>query len=279
MKACETGRSGLPPGVAIRRMAPFVLDPRAAAPQNDWQSEHRPIHTKDTLWQDIVSEYSNLSLTYPCRDRLAAIAGIAERMAAESQDVYVAGLWIKAELINSGKVTLLKEELEPWATVFNRLQPPMAGRGVKGPPTSLLWRVSPTTGKRRERFSEVAPSWSWASVDGGVSFPIISETLVRLAWIVDVGVNVVDGMEKFGQTASAKLTLEGLLMPATWDTGVQGRVSGKDEPINVEGYNANVYGIEQPARCVFDCGIAVLVDQANVKALAVVNVGPTVREV
>ncbi|KAJ9642490.1 hypothetical protein H2199_004871 [Coniosporium tulheliwenetii] len=250
MKACETGRSGLPPGVAIRRMAPFVLDPRAAAPQNDWQSEHRPIHTKDTLWQDIVSEYSNLSLTYPCRDRLAAIAGIAERMAAESQDVYVAGLWIKAELINSGKVTLLKEELEPWATVFNRLQPPMAGRG-----------------------------WSWASVDGGVSFPIISETLVRLAWIVDVGVNVVDGMEKFGQTASAKLTLEGLLMPATWDTGVQGRVSGKDEPINVEGYNANVYGIEQPARCVFDCGMAVLVDQANVKALAVVNVGPTVREV
>lgn len=82
MKACETRRSGLPPGMASRGMAPFSLDQRAVAPEEDL-NESSGLSTKDILWQNIVLEYSNLNLAYPCRDRLAALAGVAERMAAD----------------------------------------------------------------------------------------------------------------------------------------------------------------------------------------------------
>jgi len=43
-------------------------------------------------WNDLVSDYSKLEITYD-RDRLPALAGLAERMQRLRKDNYVAGLW------------------------------------------------------------------------------------------------------------------------------------------------------------------------------------------
>lgn len=109
-------------------------------------------------------------------------------------------------------------------------------------------------------------------MDGGVELPeILSDTNEEFAQIVEVEVKAVDGMEKFGQIASAKLTLEGCLMPATWNTK-SSPLTDIEFPVGIEGHDVTVYSTEGPytqlAKCVFDCGSAVLADQANVKALA-----------
>ncbi|KAL5371193.1 hypothetical protein DPSP01_014433 [Paraphaeosphaeria sporulosa] len=87
------------------------------------------------LWSDIVEDYSKRSLTYG-RDKLVAISGLARILAPVYGLGYVAGLWVK-DLIRS-----------------------------------LLWHRSilePSSANAPAAYR--APSWSWASVDGQVTFP------------------------------------------------------------------------------------------------------------
>lgn len=88
-------------------------------------------------WRCTVAEYSKKSLTYP-DDRLPAIAGLAERARHGSPAGYLCGVWMD-QLAES----LLWEH---------------RGRLVDGT------RVHARQRKRR------APSWSWASVDGQITF-------------------------------------------------------------------------------------------------------------
>lgn len=83
-------------------------------------------------WLRLVEEYSRRQLTFP-DDRLLAISGLADRFGSKLNSNYFAGLW-ESQL-----------------------------------PYGLLWRCTvPQTRPTNER----APSWSWGSIDGPISYNI-----------------------------------------------------------------------------------------------------------
>jgi hypothetical protein len=81
-------------------------------------------------WCSLVEVFTLCSLTQQ-DDKLPAISGLARRIASLTSDEYVVGLW-KAKL-----------------------------------PSQLLWAPEKNPGSRLETY--VGPSWSWVSIDGGVS--------------------------------------------------------------------------------------------------------------
>jgi len=87
-------------------------------------------------WYRMIFEYSQRGLTFP-KDKLPALAGVAQKLADYSGNEYVAGLW--------------KDDLY---------------RGIMWAP---VW-VSEI--KRTETYR--APSWSWSSIDGRVYWPFIA---------------------------------------------------------------------------------------------------------
>jgi hypothetical protein len=88
------------------------------------------------LWQNLVKDYSKCKLTYP-KDKLIAFAGVAKFMMKARTDGYAAGMWEKGSVY----------DLAWWRLSEDREAFP----------------VSETSGR--------APSWSWASVDGEITFP------------------------------------------------------------------------------------------------------------
>lgn len=87
------------------------------------------------LWRGLVEKYSSCSLTNP-RDKLVAIAGLVVGMQPILGE-YLAGMW---------RIGLPRELL--WVTR-------QSGPGSPPPRRSPLYR---------------APSWSWASIDGGIDY-------------------------------------------------------------------------------------------------------------
>ncbi|GAP83086.2 putative flavin-containing monooxygenase [Rosellinia necatrix] len=168
-------------------------------PQPHGKVVHEPLDTElpreidtDNLkeyWREVVEQYTQRQLTFHS-DRLAALAGIASRAHSTSPDVrYYAGLW--SDTLPS---TLL------W-TVERRIE---YGR---------FWdfdsrRVEP----------RIAPTWSWASVTGHVSFLFWKRNFGRGRWAdgpPDMSVIAVDclpaGRNQYGAVHDAKLTVEGYL--------------------------------------------------------------------
>ncbi|PVH79039.1 HET-domain-containing protein [Cadophora sp. DSE1049] len=83
------------------------------------------------FWEYIVSIYSRCDLTFE-KDKLVALSGVARAMKVPMGCEYLAGMW--------------RTELE----------------------RNLLWSVDNKFRRPREYR---APSWSWASVDGGINIP------------------------------------------------------------------------------------------------------------
>ena len=133
------------------------------------------------LWSSVVLDYSQRNLTYPSKDKLVALSGIAEQMVQILGDSYAASFFTR---------TL------PW---------------------SLMWRTSRNdqiSGRIRLAEPKRAPSWSWAKVDGPVYFSMRrKEDLAKryspgdFSMLKDVHVTLVDDSNKFGQVRSAALTL------------------------------------------------------------------------
>ena len=86
-------------------------------------------------WDDIVSGYTRRKLTKRS-DRLIAIAGIAERMQSAYKAPFVAGLW--------GGPFLLRQ---------------------------LLWRPGDQAVVREDTRAQM-PTWSWASINDSVRYPL-----------------------------------------------------------------------------------------------------------
>lgn len=80
------------------------------------------------LWDDLVGDYSSMELTYPAKNKLAALSGIAQRV-YDTAD-YFAGLW------------------EPGLSL------------------NLLWPARSPPDRRPQLYQ--APSWSWASLNAPV---------------------------------------------------------------------------------------------------------------
>lgn len=134
---------------------------------------HRDLKPLSDIWDKIVSLYTGGKLSF-ASDKMVAISGIAQKVAKESGDVYVAGLW--------------RKDIE----------------------LQVLWcQVSP--GRRLKKGSTYrAPSWSWASVDenGYVYYSPRLEGVEHVYYAHVIDVNVVPaGNELFGELAGGELKM------------------------------------------------------------------------
>lgn len=131
-------------------------------------------------WTEVVEAYSGCALTFP-QDKFLAISGMAHTMAPEMGCAYLAGMW--------------RRDLEH----------------------QLLWKV--TTPQRAITDDRTrGPCWSWASRDGGVTFPQWwGGGLIE--WFCEVDAVAVEPAEpseglvepEYGQFQSGTLTLTGRL--------------------------------------------------------------------
>lgn len=128
------------------------------------------------VWYHTVQEYTRRELTLPS-DKLPAIAGMAKAVHDITGDLYLAGLW---------KSNLAYELM--WSS---------------NPPTKFatpsVWR---------------APSWSWASIDNGVSFDKITEDSTLLAKVISCDVTPRSEQAPFGEITHGILEIDGPLKKA-----------------------------------------------------------------
>ncbi|KAN0095064.1 Heterokaryon incompatibility protein (HET) domain containing protein [Hyaloscypha variabilis] len=150
------------------------------------------------VWLGIVSLYTSTDLTRET-DRLVAFSGIAQVVASENDLDYVAGMWIGEGL------PVLKQ---------------------------LVWRCS----ERSHRTPFLgAPSWSWTSFGGQVSFHWMSlrnmGRWVSCAEVVKVQKTLpVHPNPVFGEVKSAILELRGRLVPVEYRSGVFHFLKLSDQP-------------------------------------------------
>jgi hypothetical protein len=113
-------------------------------------------------------------------DRLPAISGIAQRFGSGLSDEYVAGIW---------RNTL---------------------------PFGLLWRPSGTATTSAE---DCAPSWSWASVDCGVSCSTFQSRYLRApvltAKVLHVDIDLLTESSLYGEVRGGSLPLSGRVLSRT----------------------------------------------------------------
>jgi hypothetical protein len=123
-------------------------------------------------WWRYIERYSELALTNESH-RLPAISGIAKIVQDSTSGTYLAGLW-------SGHL-----------------------------PINLGWRRDVMTQKTPSEWR--APSWSWASVEGKVSFDSLYDISDRLLDVLNFNCELLSD-DKTGQVVSGHLTVSGALL-------------------------------------------------------------------
>jgi Heterokaryon incompatibility protein (HET) len=153
------------------------------------ESSSRPLLAK---WKHIVHEYSLLQLTNS-RDKLPALSGLAkefEQVLGKFKYQYLAGLW----------------HIDDENTYVNGMLP------------SMLWAKLHTDPLSKRPVSWRSPTWSWASVDGGISYQW-DRRLKRLD-----AVNFISNLhaqtgpvtgDSTGEIQAAHLSLRGPIVEAT----------------------------------------------------------------
>jgi hypothetical protein len=136
---------------------------------------------KSTLsWGEIVKDYSSRKLTFG-RDKLPALAGLAQKVQTATKHTYVAGLWLETlawDLLWTSRVVYWVHEKPKYS--LNRL--------------------------------ESIPSWSWASVDCRVEMPApiksyLDANVTHHAFILGIE-GLPPGKDAFGQVPGATLNIE-----------------------------------------------------------------------
>lgn len=155
-----------------REMLPDIMPLRSSTEE----LSHRP-------WCRMIHNYTTRAISY-ASDKLPAVSALASRVAQETGDEYLAGLW-RSDLVRS---------LVWYRCVRHRFR----SREAAGP-----WRVDQP---RPEIY--LAPSWSWASYLGVVEFQTAYASLYVLPSVklIDAAV-VVPGRNKYGEVESGSLTL------------------------------------------------------------------------
>lgn len=172
--------------------------PRGFPPQNLFGNEGvaPSVHNCSnpvTTWQGIVEVYSRCRLTFD-KDKLIALAGVAQEISAIMGSEYKAGLF--------------RTDLIP----------------------QLLWKINycrQFNGLRSTRLeSGGTPTWSWASIHGDLAFlrniPAADlDTTMRLAEVLDISTEIATA-NVFGQVSGGILRLSALIyhMPVD-ETGEQ----------------------------------------------------------
>ncbi|KAK1781443.1 heterokaryon incompatibility protein-domain-containing protein [Copromyces sp. CBS 386.78] len=132
------------------------------------------------VWALLVAEYSERRLTKQS-DKLVAISGLAEELSNGWNGItYLAGLW---------------------SYCFRQ---------------NLLWTCTNVTDSK-ERNTDVAPSWSWASLSAKCSLPQPSSgtRVDSLANVLEATVTPLTQIHSFGQLSGGTVCLKGPLLRAT----------------------------------------------------------------
>ncbi|KAF8851360.1 HET-domain-containing protein [Acephala macrosclerotiorum] len=128
---------------ALEQYSQFIKETEAPTQSQLTDSPSSKIESEDSSvkgdrrflseqWHHFVEQYSALNLTHET-DRLPALSGLAKR-ASSVLGVYVAGLWSETFV------------------------------------TNLMWRVDKLDERRAPPTKYIAPSWSWASVNGPATY-------------------------------------------------------------------------------------------------------------
>lgn len=143
------------------------------------QVDDKPGQTAYAAWAKIIHDYSGRSLTYPDKDRLVALAAVAQRFASVFGEDYYAGHF-----------------------------------GIHMP-FDLLWIVDDT--KSRRQRTRRRPTWSWASIDSGViaSLRYIPRYESAMARVEGVHISLVDPAHKYGQASDGGLLMRCMLIHST----------------------------------------------------------------
>ncbi|KAG9196070.1 hypothetical protein G6011_01191 [Alternaria panax] len=132
-------------------------------------------HTVHRHWYNLVDAYSSRSVT-ESTDRILAISGIAERFATFIPKRYIAGLW---------------EDMMPGA---------------------LFWRMKSSNVSDRPTEYQ-GPSWSWASIVGGVQ-RVLDENCMCEVLSIDYELKMADAL--YGAVSSATLHIKGPALHVEW---------------------------------------------------------------
>jgi hypothetical protein len=167
-------------GALLRRVFTTAGDLAAPTPRE-------PGKGRNWRWKRLVEQYSTRKLTMDS-DKLPALSGLANMIARETGDTYLAGLW-KSNLLE--ELNWCVKAYEPTHqcddSEHDHAMPPATKSAVKYP----------------DKYR--APSWSWASIDAEIECHSLDAG--PLATCVDVRVQPL-GKDGFGRVASGKLTLK-----------------------------------------------------------------------
>ncbi|KAH9885083.1 hypothetical protein C8Q73DRAFT_718352 [Cubamyces lactineus] len=146
-------------------------------------------HTSSyAIWRTILVDYSGRLLSKPT-DKLVALAGLAELFERELGPGYLAGLW---------RYSLLSDLQWLRHDKLNYMH---------------------STGQQRRVPQEyIAPSWSWASVDGAITHSdwdnrYYGETLAE---VLNCTVKLQNENLPFGPVIGGSLVLRAMLLPCRW---------------------------------------------------------------
>jgi hypothetical protein len=159
-------------------------------------------------WYKIVDNYSMTELTYPEKDKLAAIAAVAARFDRVIPGRYCAGLF-EADLLN-GLLWVLSGDVIADGDIIADPHWDMIERSL----------VIQTDIERGAGYR--APTWSWASVDEKTTFCAVDwacngdrfcSSWYTLATVNEVSIGLQDPGNPYGQVTSAELVITGILIP------------------------------------------------------------------
>ena len=197
----------------------FSYNVQAPAPLNFSTPTKKNSQNPLLLWNQIIANFSGRDLSVP-EDRLPSISGIARRFHGQLHGEYCAGLWLDQSL------------------------------------SQLLWLSDAATGAsfrafRRNRPSSRppsyrAPSWSWASLDGSVSYHIANfqETDI-CAELLSHSVTL-SGEDAFGHISAAEITLRA---PAVMCYATREDLSGHNPKVWLDDSEALLVDVDVPDEC------------------------------
>ncbi|KAL2066419.1 hypothetical protein VTL71DRAFT_2490 [Oculimacula yallundae] len=186
--ACESFPSGIPePNLQMRhQLAPLNLVDDLPYPSKDNLQDRQ--NSILSGWYRTLDDYTSRQLSFPHKDKFAALAGVAQEFQRLLEDRYVAGIF------------------------------------VSDLPFALLW-MPPESSSPTQRLSSLehqyhAPSWSWASMDGQVDFVGGAgwwlNTATQHADIISARSTLMNENIPMGQITSAELVLCAYTVAVKW---------------------------------------------------------------
>ncbi|KAK8219179.1 hypothetical protein M8818_000911 [Zalaria obscura] len=164
LRACEMFPGGVPNNTAAKPSTNTV------SLRNHLLRSRDPVIQRYQLWDQFVQIYTRANLTFPEKDKLVAISGLARELFPNGQ--YLAGLW---------------RDILPY---------------------QLMWSTS--SGDCTSRDNERAPSWSWASINGPLfaRTPTEHGAGSRLLATVLEATTKLTGDDAFGRVSAGEIRLE-----------------------------------------------------------------------